>query len=471
MKKGLAKKTFVLVFIMVFSLLSIKNYAQAQTKSTVPANPNASGDTRQLYHYIATLPQRSENRVISGQHLGSPAEINRRYRELVDFLYGGGRYSDRHFTGTGCGWDEFQGTGKWVAMIGVDYGPGWENTTIEDIITANNEVLIPWWNNGGLITIYLHPHNPWTDGMHKGVEYTDLRELVDPNLNPTVYSRWRNTLDMYAAGLTHLRDAGVVVLWRPLHEMNYRDLNWYGFGAHPYDPEPYKNVWIDMFNYFTYEKGLDNLLWVYGPANRPDCPTPRDWCVPIDYMYPGGAYVDIVGQSTYSNSATVRGSNYENLLALGKPYAFTESGPDFNSDLVRCTQDSCTMYDNTITINSIVNNYPETIYFLAWSSWWDWTTDPITDICVAIIDCRNPGELLSHPWVITREELAWQEGVSSSSIPGDLNQDGIVDISDFNQLVSDFGWTGNPGSIPSDIDKDGVVDIFDFNILVTNFTG
>ncbi|MBI3379343.1 hypothetical protein HY029_01150 [Candidatus Gottesmanbacteria bacterium] len=58
---------------------------------------------------------------------------------------------------------------------------------------------------------------------------------------------------------------------------------------------------------------------------------------------------------------------------------------------------------------------------------------------------------------------------SSSSIPGDLNHDGKVDINDYNQLITDFGKTGSPGFSPSDINKDGIVNIFDYNFLVRNY--
>ena len=51
----------------------------------------------------------------------------------------------------------------------------------------------------------------------------------------------------------------------------------------------------------------------------------------------------------------------------------------------------------------------------------------------------------------------------------DLNNDGKVDIFDYNILVSDFGKTGVAGFTKSDINKDGKVDIFDYNILVGDF--
>ncbi|OGG11446.1 hypothetical protein A2Z00_05700 [Candidatus Gottesmanbacteria bacterium RBG_13_45_10] len=56
-----------------------------------------------------------------------------------------------------------------------------------------------------------------------------------------------------------------------------------------------------------------------------------------------------------------------------------------------------------------------------------------------------------------------------TTILGDLNADGKVDIFDYNLLVADFGKTGAPGFSPADIDKNGKVDIFDYNVLVGNF--
>jgi hypothetical protein len=54
-----------------------------------------------------------------------------------------------------------------------------------------------------------------------------------------------------------------------------------------------------------------------------------------------------------------------------------------------------------------------------------------------------------------------------SSIPGDINGDGVVNIFDYNILVGNFGKCGT--NIPGDIDGNGCVNIFDYNILVTNF--
>lgn len=58
---------------------------------------------------------------------------------------------------------------------------------------------------------------------------------------------------------------------------------------------------------------------------------------------------------------------------------------------------------------------------------------------------------------------------TSASLPFDLDQNGEVDIFDYNVFFSDFDKSGAPGFIPSDITKDGKVDMVDYTILVANF--
>jgi len=67
------------------------------------------------------------------------------------------------------------------------------------------------------------------------------------------HTRWMGELDQIARGLQELEDAGVVVLWRPFHEMNG---GWFWWGAH--DPETFIQVWRQMFDYLAKTKGLDN---------------------------------------------------------------------------------------------------------------------------------------------------------------------------------------------------------------------
>jgi len=86
---------------------------------------------------------------------------------------------------------------------------------------------------------------------------------------------------------------------------------------------------------------------------------------------------------------------------------------------------------------------------------------------------KPPADATGHEEVLTNTQLPWSNEniwrIGATPIPGDLNFDGKVDISDYNLLVTNFGKTGTPGWIPADITKDGKVDIFDYNVLVGNW--
>ncbi len=88
-------------------------------------------------------------------------------------------------------------------------------------------------------------------------------------------------IDAIATELSKLRDAGVPVLWRPLHEA---EGGWFWWGAK--GPEPFKKLWRLLYERLTVHHGLDNLLWVYSSGTDPA------W-------YPGDDVVDIVGIDAY----------------------------------------------------------------------------------------------------------------------------------------------------------------------------
>jgi hypothetical protein len=56
---------------------------------------------------------------------------------------------------------------------------------------------------------------------------------------------------------------------------------------------------------------------------------------------------------------------------------------------------------------------------------------------------------------------------SATYTTGDINEDGTVDIFDFNTLM--VNWGDSPANSAADLDGNGVVDIFDFNLLMVNW--
>ena len=337
-----------------------------------PANPNASPATRQLLAYLQA--QGDTCAVISGQNIGSGWLLYDHYDQLVDGLQ--------------------QATGRWPALVGLDY---YDYDDDHTDYAESHPPLIEHWNAGGLVTLSWSSPNPWTGGDAWDTHSADLTELLDPST--PAYQAWRTQLDVIADALTALRDAGVVVLWRPLHEMS-GDWFWWGTSAHPGNPAPYQALWRQMFDYFTNTRGLDNLLWVYSAApSDPSLPSP-------DLYYPGDAYVDIVAQSVYDGTLETYG--YETLRALGKPVALGEFGP--GQTWIE-PQDGD--YDYLQLLNLLRSRYPRTLF---WLSWHDWVEEG-QPVYMSIAKNLNAAALMNDPCVTSRDEVDWRARSASAATP------------------------------------------------------
>ena len=119
----------------------------------------------------------------------------------------------------------------------------------------------------------------------------------------------KDDLARIAPYLKLLRDAGIPVLWRPLHEAAG---GWFWWGS---DAESFKKLWIMMFDYFKQE-GLDNLIWVWTSEGDD-----LNW-------YPGPEYVDIIGRDLYGNSVASCIEEYQKLQENypGKIITLSECG-------------------------------------------------------------------------------------------------------------------------------------------------
>ena len=183
---------------------------------------------------------------------------------------------------------------------------------------APDQAAIEYWQQGGLVSISAHLYNPARTNASGGLrdKDVDLNTLLDPSSETHI--RWLRELDQLADGLQQLKDARVVVLWRPLHEMNG---NWFWWGGK--DPAAFIKLWRQMFDYLTKTKGLDNLLWVYSPGSSGK----------IAAYYPGDRYVDLVGLDTYTDFVDARHiKGYAEMSQIQKPFGFAEFGPHGASD-------------------------------------------------------------------------------------------------------------------------------------------
>ncbi|MBU6399603.1 MAG: hypothetical protein KGS61_04745 [Verrucomicrobia bacterium] len=310
-----------------------------------PANPNASPKARAILNYFHALGARQERRLLSGQFTGTGDRAN---LELLS------RIHDQ----TGC----------WPALMGVDYADFSHRRLTS---SAPNRSAIAYWHQGGLVTISAHLYNP-ANATEYGLRDpgVDLNRLLVPGTE--TYRRWMGELDLAADGLRELRDAGVVVLWRPFHEMNG---GWFWWGAK--DPPTFIQVWRQMFDYFTRVKRLDNLLWVYSPNHGAKTAA----------YYPGDQYVDLVGLDAYTDFVDthhIRG--YAEVARLGKPFGFTEFGP-------HGAQNPPGDYDYRRFIEGVTRDFPQAVFFMCWD--WKWSLAANT----------HTQEMLRHPWLVNRAEL------------------------------------------------------------------
>jgi mannan endo-1,4-beta-mannosidase len=210
-------------------------------------------------------------------------------------------------------------TGRLPALLALDLSAYTRTEDAQWRVEPHAAVkqALDWYvNRGGVVGFCWHWTAPIGD-RHIYVKDTNFdlqRAVTEGTVEHTAALR---DLDAIAAELALLRDAHVPVLWRPLHEASGR---WFWWGAR--GPEPFKKMWRLMFDRFTRQHHLTNLVWVYSPGAATDL---ADW-------YPGDEYVDSIGQDHYPMDANHGPAKdvFDELVAFGhgnKLVALSENGP------------------------------------------------------------------------------------------------------------------------------------------------
>ncbi len=233
---------------------------------------------------------------------------------------------------------------------------------------------------GGLVTASAHFSNPVENGGDPAVENYCGRLGGDDAwaaliTEGTDYNKsFKQELSGIADFFEALERNGVPVIWRPLHEANG---NWFWFcmvqGDIKVSEASFRKLWRYIHDYFTIERGLDNLLWEYSPniGNESSSMT-----APL-YGFPGKDYVDLVGFDWYTGDANVyileSSPTYSDLLSLGMGVNITEFGPSGN--LVADAEGE--IQEDIFSCESILGMFEEIKrsgkdykfgYFLTWTS-------------------------------------------------------------------------------------------------------
>jgi len=216
-------------------------------------------------------------------------------------------------------------TGKFPAMVGLDmmeYSPssvehGSKGTSIDAALEA--------WENNSLVTMCWHWRTPtkyitgtWYSAFYKEHTNIDLDKIMSGQ-DQEGYDLLVSDMDAIAKELTKLKDADVPVLWRPLHEASG---GWFWWGN--CSAESYIKLYRLMYEKFTGEYGLHNLIWVWNAQSK-------DW-------YPGDDVVDIMGTDIYPGER-VYTSQYPKYMEVAQVTAqhkiitLSENGCHFDPDL------------------------------------------------------------------------------------------------------------------------------------------
>ena len=277
-------------------------------------------------------------------------------------------------------------SGKYPALVSFD---------LQDMTVLNRnsfgiiEECKEYIDMGGIVSFSWHMENPTDQEMKTESFRGELGEeavwkaLIDETTD--LNKRFREILDSGADILREFDREGYPVMFRPFHEHN-GDWFWWcalqGENNTKISEATFISLWQYVYNYYTNDLGLENLVWVYAP-NVSD---PNAWGrytrpLAVTYGYPGERYCDIVGVDWYTKNKNVDDvvNSYNNLKTYNKPFGITEFGPYKDSGLVAIESSGKTQTEVQIglfscedqlgIIKSMLSNY-KLAFVVNWNGQW-----------------------------------------------------------------------------------------------------
>ncbi len=293
---------------------------------------------------------------------------------IVGEMADNGKNKDRTLVSSGL--EYFKSvTGEYPSMFALDVAAvcGYIRNQDDDQLHLVEE-LTKYAARGGVIQAHSHMSCPtmpftWREGT---LNYSQWDELFveGSELNNSFFEELRITADFFEL----LDKNGVPVIWRPYHEING---NWFwwgsgrkdGLGNERLNPMYYQKLWKVTYEYFTEERGLDNLIWVYNPHLLGSAETM--------YSYPGDEYVDMVGIDWYTDGdyfAIENNNCYRELAKTGKIINMCEFGPngaakiDRKLDKYGEQKDYFSCRDVLTYMENMRNSKMKTAYWLFWQN-------------------------------------------------------------------------------------------------------
>lgn len=261
------------------------------------SNTNATEQARKVYDYLV---QQNGKKILSG----AMANVNNNnlFADWINSV-----------------------TGKYPAITGYDFihlqesGQNWIDYS--DITPAKTQ-----WDNNGLVTYMWHWRVPTDKAAYDAKDYDKYGYNVPGKdvENPTEFDirealkegTWQNEvlladIDKVSGYLKQLQDAGIAVLWRPLHEAagSYKyNGAWFWWGR--YGDQYTKQLWQLMYDRMVKTHGLNNLIWVWTAQYE------AGFEGQMGASYPGNEYVDIVGTDIYADDDASQVAAYSAINSM-----------------------------------------------------------------------------------------------------------------------------------------------------------
>lgn len=195
-----------------------------------------------------------------------------------------------------------QMTGRYPAIIAFDF----YNYTNGDNVgnTSETQKAIDWAKaTKGIVAFQWHWRCPLGGGQFSGD--CDFVPYLD-NPNSALY---RN-IDLVISEIKKMGDAGVPVLFRPLHEANNNYMWWAKKGQ-----DAYKKLFVLFYNRAKLA-GAHNIIWVFNGMANGQNTSMASW-------YPGDQYVDVVSSDyfqDYNDFNTCKAIGTNKVMAVAETF-------------------------------------------------------------------------------------------------------------------------------------------------------
>lgn len=330
----------------VLSAALVLGLALVAAPAPTPAHAFPPSTRANLISYLNSI---SGQNTLSGQHNREPNSDPTRYTRVAQSI-----------------------TGQTPGLWGGDFL--FEAADVNARQTMINEAIRQW-QGGSVVSLTWHmcpptigPTCSWNEaGILGSLSDAQWNELMvnGSNLN----NRWKSRLNEAVPYLRQLQNAGVPVLWRPIHEMN-EGWSWWG-GRRGANGS--RRLYQITYDHLT-SQGLNNLVWVW---NVKDVNMGS-----IGTYWPGASYVDVASLDVWVKFDPSN-ADYQAMLnvAGGKPIALGEIG--------------------RVPSPAIMNAQPRWTWWMVWA---EWLTNPSYNNNAAV------QQSYAAPRVLNRGEITMPGG-------------------------------------------------------------